>query len=49
MSVDSHSTGEASIPCSNVVKTLAVSFDSDLSFDQHVSSVVRSCFFVSDP
>ena len=43
--VDSLSIGEASIPFSSVVKTLGLTFDADLSFNQHVSSVVRSCFF----
>ena len=31
------------LPC--VVKTLGVTLDAALSFDQHVSAVVRSCFF----
>ena len=42
--VDSLLVGEASIPFSNVVKTLGVTVDAALSFDQHVSAVVRSCF-----
>ena len=36
---------EASIPFSNVVKTLGVTLDAELSMEQHVSDVVRSCFF----
>ena len=36
---------EASIPFSNVVKTLGVTLDAELSMEQHVSAVVRSCFF----
>ena len=43
--VDSLLVGEASIPFSIVVKTLGVTLDAALSFDQHVSAVVRSCFF----
>ena len=43
--VDSLLVGEASIPFSSVVKTLRVTLDAALSFDQHVSAVVRSCFF----
>ena len=43
--VDSLLIGKVSIPFSSLQKTLGVNFDSDLSFDQHVSSVVRSCFF----
>ena len=30
---------------SNVVKTLGVTLDAELSMEQHVSAVVRSCFF----
>ena len=36
---------ETSIPFSSVVKTLGVTLDTVFSFDQHVSAVVRSCFF----
>ena len=43
--VDCLSVGEASIPFSNVVKTLGVTLDVELSMEQHVSAVVRSCFF----
>ena len=43
--VDCLSVGEASIPFSNVVKTLAVTLDAELSMEQHVSAIVRSCFF----
>ena len=43
--VDCLSVGEASIPFSNVVKTLGVTLDAELSIEQHVSAVVRSCFF----
>ena len=43
--VDSLLVGEASIPFSSVVKTLRVTLDAALSFDQRVSAVVRSCFF----
>ena len=43
--VDSLLVGEASIPFSSVVKTLGVTLDVALSFDQHVSVVVRSCLF----
>ena len=43
--VDCLSVGEASIPFSNVVKTLAVTLDAELSMEQHVSAVVRTCFF----
>ena len=43
--VDCLSVGEASIPFSNVVKTLGVTLDAELSMERHVSSVVRSCFF----
>ena len=32
-------------PFSNVVKTLGVTLDAELSMEQHVSAVVRSCFF----
>ena len=39
------SVGEASVPFSNVVKTLGVTLDAELSMEQHVSAVVRSCFF----
>ena len=35
----------AAFPFSRVVKTLGVTLDAALSFDQHVSAVVRSCFF----
>ena len=42
--VDSLLVGEASIPFSSVVKTLGVTLDAALSFDQHVSVVLRSCF-----
>ena len=42
---DCLSVGEASIPFSNVVKTLGVTLDAELSMEQHVSAVVRSCFF----
>ena len=42
--VDCLSVGEASIPFSNVVKTLGVTLDAELSMEQHVSAVVRSCF-----
>ena len=40
------SVGEASISFSNVVKTLAVTLDAELFMEQHVSAVVRSCFFL---
>ena len=43
--VDSLLVDETSIPFSIVVKTLGVTLDADFSFDQHVSAVVRSCFF----
>ena len=43
--VDSLSIDEAFILFSNVAETLGVTFDSGLYFHQHVSSVVRSCFF----
>ena len=43
--VDSLLVGETSIPFSIVVKTLGITLDDDFSFDQHVSAVVRSCFF----
>ena len=43
--VDSLQAGEASSPLSSVVKTLGVTLDAALSSDQHVSAVVRSCFF----
>ena len=42
--VDSLLDGEASILFSSVVKTLGVTLDAALSFDQHVSVVLRSCF-----
>ena len=45
VSVDCLSVGEASIPFSNVVKTLGVTLDAELSMEQHVSAVVRSSFF----
>ena len=41
---DSLSVGEASIPFSSVVKTLAVTLFAALPFDHNVSAVVRSCF-----
>ena len=37
--------GKTSIPFYNVVKTLGVTLDAALSFDKHVSAVIRSCFF----
>ena len=40
--VDCLSVSEASILFSNVVKTLAVTLDAELSMEQHVSAVVRS-------
>lgn len=40
--VDCLAVGEASILFCNIVKTQGVHLDADLSFDQHVSSVVRS-------
>ena len=43
--VDSLLVGEASIPFSSVVKIPGVTLDAALSFDQHVSAVVKSCFF----
>ena len=43
--VDCLSVGEASILFSNVVKTLGVTLDAELSMEQHVSAVVRSSFF----
>ena len=43
--VDCLSVGEASIPFSNVVKTLGVTLDAELSMEQHISTVVGSCFF----
>ena len=48
--VDCLSVGEVSIPFCNVVKTLGITFDSELCMEQHVSeqhvsAVVRSCFF----
>ena len=43
--VDCLSVGEASVPFSNVVKTLGVTLDAELSMEQHVSAVVRSCLF----
>ena len=42
---DSLSVGEAPIPFSSVVKTLGVTLDAALPFDQHVSTVARPCFF----
>ena len=42
--VDCLSVGEASISFSNVVKTLGVTLDAELSME-HVSEVGRSCFF----
>ena len=45
VSVDSFLDCKASISFSSVVKTLGVTLDIALSFDQHVSAVVRSCFF----
>ena len=42
---DCLSISEASIPFSNVVKTLGVTLDAELSMEQHVSAVVRSVFF----
>ena len=43
--VGSFLVDEASILFSSVVKTLGVTLDAALSFDQHVSAGVRSCFF----
>ena len=43
--VDCVSVGKVSIPFSNVVKTLGVTLDAELSMEQHVSAVVRSSFF----
>ena len=43
--VDSLMVGKASIPFTRLVKPLGVTFDAALSFDQHASTVVRSCFF----
>jgi len=43
--VDCLSVGEASIPFSNVVKTLRVTVDAELSMEQHISAVVRYSFF----
>ena len=43
--VDCLSVGEESTPFSNVVKTLGVTLVAELSMEQHVSAVVRSCFF----
>ena len=43
--VDCLSVDEASIPFSNVVKPLGVTLDAELSMEQHVSAIVRSCFF----
>ena len=43
--VDSLLVGETSIPFSSVVKTLGVTLEAAVSFDQHVSAIVRSCFF----
>ena len=43
--VDRLSVGEVSIPFSNVVKTLGVTLDAEFYMEQHVSAVVRSCFF----
>ena len=43
--VDCLSVGEGSIPFSNVVKTFGVTLDAELSMEQHVLAVVRSCFF----
>ena len=40
------SIGGTSIPFSNTIKTLGVYFDSDLSFEQQVSSIVKSCHFL---
>ena len=37
--VDCLSTGEASIPFSNVVKTLGVTLDAELSMEQNISAV----------
>jgi len=43
--VSSLSVGDASIPFASVVKTLGVFFDADLCLEQHVSHIVRTCFF----
>ena len=43
--VGSFLVDEASILFSSVVKTLGVTLDAALSFDQHVSAIVRPCFF----
>ena len=43
--VDSLLVGEASIAFSSVVKTLGETLDAASPFDQHVSAIVRSCFF----
>ena len=43
--VDCLSVGEASVPFSNVVKTLRVTVDAELSTEEHTSAVVRYCFF----
>ena len=43
--VDSLLVRETSIPFSIVVKTLGITLDAALSFDQLVSAVLRSCFF----
>ena len=42
---DCLSVGETSIPFLDVVKTLGLTLDAELSMEQHVSAVVRSCFF----
>ena len=41
---DGCSVGDVRIPFSSVVKTLGVYFDSDLSFEKHISHVVKLCY-----
>jgi hypothetical protein len=37
--------GDARIPFSDSVKTLGVVLDSDLSMHEHISKIVKTCFF----
>ena len=46
--VDNLSVGEASIPFSSVVKTLGVTVDAALSFDQQSQPLSGPAFFMSD-
>ena len=44
--VDCLSVGEASIPFSNMVKTLGVTLDAELSKEERISAIVLLLFFV---